>query len=114
MAARSLFHSGCRWRVGSESFIYAWMDLWLPRPYFFKPITKPLLTSDDWDPMKIEELFCSVGRNVILGIPPNQLGIDDVLVWHYSLSGLFTTRSAYHQACSLADQPGSGDLLASE
>ncbi|KAL0392972.1 UNVERIFIED_CONTAM: hypothetical protein Sradi_2520000 [Sesamum radiatum] len=82
---------GCRWRVGSGSTIWAWLDPWLPRPYSFKPITTPPPTSDDI-----------------------KVGIDDILVWYYSSFGLFTVRSAYHLICSLENSPGLSSLFVNE
>ncbi|KAL0294588.1 UNVERIFIED_CONTAM: hypothetical protein Sradi_6878200 [Sesamum radiatum] len=43
-----------------------------------------------------------------------KVGIDDILVWYYSSSGLFTVRSAYHIICSLENLPGLSSLFVNE
>ncbi|KAL0416734.1 UNVERIFIED_CONTAM: hypothetical protein Slati_3505300 [Sesamum latifolium] len=68
----------------------------------------------EWNRRKIDKLVWLEDPDLILGIPLNQLGADDTWVWYYAPSGLFTVRSAYHLACSLAGQPGPSDLFASE
>ncbi|KAK4406431.1 hypothetical protein Sango_0649600 [Sesamum angolense] len=90
MAALPLFRSDVD---GEWARIYnlAWLDPWLPRPYSFKPITTPPPTSDDI-----------------------KVGIDDILVWYYSSSGLFTVRSVYHLICSLENSPGLNSLFVNE
>ncbi|KAL0285703.1 UNVERIFIED_CONTAM: hypothetical protein Scaly_2811600 [Sesamum calycinum] len=55
-----------------------------------------------------------VDGEFILGIPLSQVGIDDILVWYYSSSGLFTVRSAYHLICSLENSPGLSSLFVNE
>ncbi|KAK4381576.1 hypothetical protein Sango_2954200, partial [Sesamum angolense] len=42
------------------------------------------------------------------------VGIDDILVWYYSSSGLFTVRSVYHLICSLENSPGLNSLFVNE
>ncbi|KAL0370751.1 UNVERIFIED_CONTAM: putative mitochondrial protein [Sesamum angustifolium] len=42
MAAQSLFRAGCRWWVGLDTSIRAWVDPWLPRSCTFRPITPAL------------------------------------------------------------------------
>ncbi|KAL0406172.1 UNVERIFIED_CONTAM: hypothetical protein Slati_3931100, partial [Sesamum latifolium] len=124
MAAYDLFQAGCRWHVGSGSHIRIWEDSWLPRPWSFRPITPAPVshseirvselidpTCNDWDSRKIE-LFWPVDSDLILRIPLSRLGTSDLLIWHYSRSGIFSARSAYHLACSLEHRPCSSSLQA--
>ncbi|KAL0461832.1 UNVERIFIED_CONTAM: hypothetical protein Slati_0070800 [Sesamum latifolium] len=70
MAAHSLFHAGCRRRVGSGELIHAWSDSWLPRPRTFRPITPCSISSGglyvselmdpvvgEWDAQCVHEVF---------------------------------------------------------
>ncbi|KAL0295311.1 UNVERIFIED_CONTAM: hypothetical protein Sangu_3201500, partial [Sesamum angustifolium] len=43
-----------------------------------------------------------------------KVGIDDILVWYFSSSGLFTVRSTYHLICSLENLPGLSSLFVNE
>ncbi|KAL0395614.1 UNVERIFIED_CONTAM: hypothetical protein Scaly_0009800 [Sesamum calycinum] len=60
----------------------------------------------DWNVGKVRELFWRLDSELILDIPLNRTGEQDLWVWHYSATGTFTIRSAYHLACSLEDRPG--------
>ncbi|KAL0292491.1 UNVERIFIED_CONTAM: hypothetical protein Sradi_6986400 [Sesamum radiatum] len=59
-------------------------------------------TLEEWDVELIQSLFWPDDSNVILQIPLSCVGVPDLLIWHYSTTGLFTVRSAYHLALSLA------------
>ncbi|KAL0413523.1 UNVERIFIED_CONTAM: putative mitochondrial protein [Sesamum radiatum] len=114
LAALPLLRSGCRWRVGTGSSVRVWQDPWLPRGTSFRVITPPplgtplrvrdliLQHSREWDVELIQSLFWPDDSNVILQIPLSCVGVPDLLIWHYSTTGLFTVRSAYHLALSLA------------
>ncbi|KAL0343066.1 UNVERIFIED_CONTAM: hypothetical protein Sangu_1194000 [Sesamum angustifolium] len=114
MAAYDLFRAGCRWRVGSGTQIQLWVDPWLPRSRSFRAITlvpssltevrvADLIdhTCNDWNLSKVKEMFWPVDSDIILSIPIGRTGAPDLLIWHYSRSGIFSVRSAYHLACSL-------------
>ncbi|KAL0443984.1 UNVERIFIED_CONTAM: hypothetical protein Slati_2121100 [Sesamum latifolium] len=114
LTAQPLLLSGCRWRVGSSNSIRIWDDPWIPRPRSCKPITPPpmspeiLKVADLIDPInrdcnvtKVEDLFLSIDRDIILNIPVSQSGGDNLIVWHYSTNGIFSVRSTYQLACEL-------------
>ncbi|KAK4381261.1 hypothetical protein Sango_2986000 [Sesamum angolense] len=109
--------------VGSGDTIRAWGDLWLPRPRSFKPITPvpvgggsihvaKLIDSDsrECDASMVHEFFWPVDSELILGIPLGRMREEDLWVWHYSKSGMFFVRTAYHLACELEDRPCSSTL----
>ncbi|KAL0411508.1 UNVERIFIED_CONTAM: hypothetical protein Slati_3740500 [Sesamum latifolium] len=52
----------------------------------------------------VQSLFWPEDSTLILHIPLNFVGAQDILIWHYSSTGLFTVRSAYHLALSLASR----------
>ncbi|KAL0289852.1 UNVERIFIED_CONTAM: putative mitochondrial protein [Sesamum angustifolium] len=120
MAAQPLFPAGCRWRVGSGSSISVWRDPWIPCPRSFKPITlvpptfANLRVSDlidpscgDWKVEHVQGVFWLLDRDCILGISLSRAGDGDQLIWHYSINGKFSVRSAYHLTCTLEDKPSS-------
>ncbi|KAL0413805.1 UNVERIFIED_CONTAM: hypothetical protein Sradi_1582200 [Sesamum radiatum] len=123
-SALPLFQSGCRWRVGSGNSIRIWEDPWLPRPISFKPITPSSGAAGtrfivdlidpvdkDWDRNKIEACFWPIDADLILSIPISRTGDEDV-VWHYSTSGIFSVRSAYHLACDLENAASNSNRAA--
>ncbi|KAL0331697.1 UNVERIFIED_CONTAM: hypothetical protein Sangu_1715200 [Sesamum angustifolium] len=88
------------------------------RPRSFKPITPvpigggsirvaELINSDsgEWDASMVPDLFWPVDSELIIGIPLGRMRQEDLWVWHYSKSGMFSVRSAYHLACELEDRP---------
>ncbi|KAL0383852.1 UNVERIFIED_CONTAM: putative mitochondrial protein [Sesamum radiatum] len=123
MAAMELFRAGCRWRIGTGLSVNIWQDPWLPRTPLFRVISpKPRhcslvhvseLILDDmriWNAELISALFWPEDRELIVQIPLSFTGTTDLLVWHYSNNGIFSVRSAYHLALSLASPVGtSGD-----
>ncbi|KAL0449788.1 UNVERIFIED_CONTAM: putative ribonuclease H protein [Sesamum latifolium] len=63
-----------------------------------------------WNAKLISTLFWPEDRELIVQIPLSFTGMLDLLVWHYSNNGIFSVRSAYHLALSLASPAGtSGD-----
>ncbi|KAK4390205.1 hypothetical protein Sango_2083800 [Sesamum angolense] len=52
-------------------------------------------------------MFWPVDSDIILSIPFSRIGAPDLLIWHYSRSGIFSVRSAYHLACTLELRPSS-------
>ncbi|KAK4410308.1 hypothetical protein Sango_0103800 [Sesamum angolense] len=117
----------CRWRLGSGAQVQVWMNPWLPRPHSFHPITPPTtalahtLVSDLIDPVRrhwkaelVQQLFWLCDGSVILAIPLNRMGEQDLLMWNYSKTGSFSVCSAYHLAVSLEDSPCSSSGAALE
>ncbi|KAL0420861.1 UNVERIFIED_CONTAM: hypothetical protein Slati_3109000 [Sesamum latifolium] len=124
MAAKDLLRVGYRWRIGSGCSVLIWQDPWLPRTPSFRVITSKLSVSSivhvsdlinddtrDWNFDVINATFWPEDREAISQIPLSCVGGGAyLLVWHYSNNGLFSVRSAYHLAMSLASQGGaSGD-----
>ncbi|KAL0327910.1 UNVERIFIED_CONTAM: putative mitochondrial protein [Sesamum calycinum] len=99
MAAYDLFRAGCQWRVGSGTQIRIWADPWLPRPRSFRPIT-PVPSS--LTEVRVADLIDHTYNDWNL-----RLARQILLIWHYSRSGIFLVRSAYHLACSLELRPSS-------
>ncbi|KAL0318628.1 UNVERIFIED_CONTAM: putative mitochondrial protein [Sesamum angustifolium] len=116
--ALPLLHSGCRWRIGTGQSVSVWKDPWLPRAPSFRVITPPLLGAQlkvcdlilehtrEWDVEAVQSLFWLEDSTLILQIPLSFSGVGDLLVWHFSSNGLFSVRSAYHLAVSMASQEG--------
>ena len=50
-----------------------------------------------WDETLIRDVFSAVDVQRILQIPMNIEGLDDFVTWHYTKSGTFSVRSAYHR-----------------
>ncbi|KAK4383357.1 hypothetical protein Sango_2783400 [Sesamum angolense] len=99
-----------------------WTDPWVPRTPSFRVITpkspddhilyvSELILPDtgEWDVELINALFWPEDRALILQIPLSRVGMADLLVWHYSPNGLFSVRSAYDLALSLASSAGSSN-----
>ncbi|KAL0303469.1 UNVERIFIED_CONTAM: hypothetical protein Sradi_6215000 [Sesamum radiatum] len=127
MAAHDLFYVGCRWRVDSRMSIRVWANLWMPLSRTFRPITPTLVSSihlrvsDLMDPHghvrdvpKIRSLFWHVDSELMSGILLSRTDIQDLRIWHYSRSKMFSIRSAYHLACSLEDLLCSSSLRSKE
>ncbi|KAL0442468.1 UNVERIFIED_CONTAM: putative mitochondrial protein [Sesamum latifolium] len=119
LAALELVRSGCRWRIGTGHSVNIWTDPWIPRTPSFQVITpksehnevftvSDLILEDtkEWNVEKIDALFWQEDRDLILQIPLGRLGGTDLLVWHYTKSGLFSVKSAYHLALSLFSPAG--------
>ncbi|KAL0331144.1 UNVERIFIED_CONTAM: hypothetical protein Sangu_1659900 [Sesamum angustifolium] len=127
MAAQYLFRAGCRWRLGLGAQVQVWMNPWLTRPHSFHPITPPTtalahtLVSDLIDPVRrhwkaelVQQLFWLCDGSVILAIPLNRMGEQDLLTWNYSKIGSFSVCSTYHLVVSLEDSPCSCSRAALE
>ncbi|KAL0285580.1 UNVERIFIED_CONTAM: hypothetical protein Scaly_2814500 [Sesamum calycinum] len=81
-AAIDIVRGGFRWGIGSGRSVKVWQDPWLPRPFSFHILTPP-------------------GAND----PHLRLcGGGDFFVWHHTANGMFSVKSAYHVAVSLANR----------
>ncbi|KAK8936483.1 hypothetical protein KSP39_PZI011748 [Platanthera zijinensis] len=116
-SSRETISRGSRISVGSGSSIRIWTDHWLLRPSSFRVLAPrparmtPKFVSDlllpsgrGWDADLISSLFPLVDVALILSIPLGRGSLGDRWVWHYSISGLFLVRSAYH-LIHLSDGP---------
>ncbi|KAL0374642.1 UNVERIFIED_CONTAM: putative mitochondrial protein [Sesamum radiatum] len=119
LAAKDLLIAGCRWRIGTGRSVLVWKDPWLPRIPSFRTLTpmpaggsnmhvSDLIREDirEWDSELINTIFWPEDCVMILQTPLSCVGRQDLLVWHYSRNGLFSVRSAYHLALSLANHAG--------
>jgi ribonuclease HI len=109
VAGIQTFQRGCIWRVGSGSQINIWRDPWIPESPSRKVITprgasmltfvEELINPHDgqWDEVLIRDIFSPVDANRILQIPLNVQLVEDFVAWHYTRSGTFSVRSAYHR-----------------
>ncbi|KAL0287548.1 UNVERIFIED_CONTAM: hypothetical protein Sradi_7122400 [Sesamum radiatum] len=88
-----------------------WIDPSIPRPPSF-PLMKsigilphPTTVSHLFDPAThdlnehlVESLFDASDCDAILSIPTSHAPFDDEIVWHFTKSGKFSVKSAYHLA----------------
>ncbi|KAL0420647.1 UNVERIFIED_CONTAM: hypothetical protein Slati_3087600 [Sesamum latifolium] len=119
MAALELLKAGCRWRIGTGHSVNIWKDPWIPRIPSCRVITPTphetriihvsdliLANIKDWDVQTVNDLLWPKDRELILQIPLSLVGTSDLLVWHYSSNDLFSIKSGYHLALSLASSAG--------
>ncbi|KAL0396708.1 UNVERIFIED_CONTAM: putative mitochondrial protein [Sesamum calycinum] len=116
-AAIDIVRGGFRWGIGSGRFVKVWQDPWLPRPFSFHILTPPgandphlrvcdLIddSSKDWDQTLVRNLFWHDEAESILAIPLSSVEGEDFFVWHHTAIGMFSVKSAYHVAVSLANR----------
>ncbi|EPS72636.1 hypothetical protein M569_02121, partial [Genlisea aurea] len=113
MKSRDLVSKGIRHLIGDGSSVDIWHDPWIPKPPTFKPTNllgerrrasvATLIDSRTkwWDVGRIREKFDPVDANHIISIPLSESPSEDKILWHYSKSGTYTVRSAYHLVRSL-------------
>ncbi|KAK3198276.1 hypothetical protein Dsin_021691 [Dipteronia sinensis] len=59
--------------------------------------------SGGWDVNLVRQSFCKEDSDAILGIPLSASQADDVLIWHYGKSGVYTVKSGYWLGCSMPE-----------
>ncbi|KAL0417527.1 UNVERIFIED_CONTAM: putative mitochondrial protein [Sesamum radiatum] len=117
-AAQQVVRGGLRWRICSGRSVRIWGDPWIPRPFSFSVLSSPNAaspdmrvcdlidaTSKEWNHGLLRELFWQEDIDAILAIPLSLIDGEDFFIWHHTSNGLFSVRSAYHVALSLAHQP---------
>ncbi|XP_026451504.1 uncharacterized protein LOC113351785 [Papaver somniferum] len=100
-----------KWQVGNGSVINIWTSNWIPSMLTALQDWNELNISnyqwvsqlvDDasaqWNILLLRQLFTEAQVNSILTIPI-QLDQQDILIWPYTTSGIFTTASAYKMLC---------------
>ncbi|KAL0308654.1 UNVERIFIED_CONTAM: putative mitochondrial protein [Sesamum radiatum] len=116
-AAIDIVRGGFRWGIGSGRSVKVWQDPRLPRPFSFHILTPPgandphlrvcdLIddSSKDWDQTLVRNLFWHDEAESILAIPLSSVEGEDFFVWHHTATGMFSVKSAYHVAVSLANR----------
>ncbi|KAK4392149.1 hypothetical protein Sango_1992700 [Sesamum angolense] len=116
-AAIDIVRGGFRWGIGSGRSIKVWQDPWLPRPFSFHILTPPGTNdphlrvcdliddcSKDWNKTLVRNLFWHDEAESILAIPLSSVEGADFFVWHHTATGMFSVKSAYHVAVSLANR----------
>ena len=58
----------------------------------------------EWDIELLKDLFSEQDAWAIAGIPLSNTTREDVLIWHFERRGMYTVRSGYHVARSMARQ----------
>ena len=108
MAGMKTFKLGAIWRPGNGASIDIWSDQWIPTSHDRKVMTPRGLCllqkvqdlidpiSGNLDEQLVRENFWPVDAERILQIPLSSHGQSDFISWHFSKSGCFTVRSAYH------------------
>jgi len=109
-----LIESGTRSLVGNGAKIHVWTNKWIPRPFSFTPLfpdTAPnlsLLVADliefndgCWKEDSVRAIFKPCDVDYILNIPLCHLWPNDKITWHFTTTGEFKVRSAYHLARAL-------------
>lgn len=111
-AAREVFKSGIKWRIGNGTNIKIQKDKWMPTSSTFK-IQSPTSVLDE--EAKVKEFFLRMGKNekpinqrqiaeifwdqeasTILSIPINQRGNKDKMIWSLTTKSFFTVKSTYN------------------
>ncbi|KAL0312576.1 UNVERIFIED_CONTAM: hypothetical protein Sradi_5656900 [Sesamum radiatum] len=114
---RSTLEAGLRWKIGNGKNVLVWGDKWIPRPSTFKTISPmiggfaDLRVADLIDPINrswkgevIDNLLWPEDAIIIKDIPLGRNSSPDIQVWHYTKSGTFSVKSAYHVTTSLLSQ----------
>ncbi|XP_044432363.1 uncharacterized protein [Triticum aestivum] len=97
MAGMKTFKEGAIWRVGDGASTDIWKDQWIPTSHDRRKVQELIdPISGSWDEQFLREIFWPVDAERILQIPLSSHGQSNFISWHFSKSGCFTVRSAYH------------------
>jgi len=112
-----VLEKGTRWIVGNGDSLQAWQSRWLPRPHSFLPIpwchdinmevsVAELIDKEGgcWREQLVRSLFLPIDAEHILRLPLCLSWPADKLIWHFSSTGNFSVKSAYHLIRSLKSQ----------
>lgn len=113
LIGRDLMMSNSGWAVGSGENINIWTDPWLSHSTQARPMgpapeyaltwtVKQLMlpNSTNWNRPLIRQVLPHEEER-ILCLKPSQTGAPDKLIWLWNISGVYTTKSGYHQALEL-------------
>uniref|UniRef100_A0A803LLX0 Reverse transcriptase zinc-binding domain-containing protein n=1 Tax=Chenopodium quinoa TaxID=63459 RepID=A0A803LLX0_CHEQI len=100
MAARDLVAKGDRKLIGTGSNIDVWKDLWVPS----LPNFRPPISDGEWNLNVLKSHFLEWEVNEVLKIPIPRFGEIDSWTWHFTKSGDFSVRSAYHAALGATNE----------
>ena len=108
---RSVLEQGSKWCIGNGSRISIRHDRWIPDqsntkiPYPIDSLNSEARVADlidldrgVWLEDVVQRCFSQVDADQILKYPLHQSSPEDVLIWWGTPSGLFTVKSAYHNA----------------
>ncbi|KAL0461293.1 UNVERIFIED_CONTAM: putative mitochondrial protein [Sesamum latifolium] len=108
-SSKALIQAGYRWRIGDGRTTKIWIDPWIPRlPSFcprnaIGPLPPPTtvchlfdLASGDWNVPLLSSIFDHDDCMAILSLPLSRAPLCDEIVWHFTRSGSFSVKSAYH------------------
>lgn len=110
---RELLLKGLRYKIGNGRHVRSGMDPWIPGHNEFKPISyrgEPsasvsnyILDTMEWDLDLLHENFSQLDVERISTIPLSYYCSQDRLIWHYDTSGIYSVKSGFHLASTLAD-----------
>lgn len=121
--ARWVVDKGTRWLVGNGESINVWTSPWIPRPRGFRVVTTSGSDnaslkvshvinnlSREWNKELLYETFLPIDVELILSIPLSEEPHNDRRIWHYTTSGEFTVKSAYHLIRDICKDEGGGGM----
>lgn len=96
-SAIELVRKGIHWRVGNGKNIHVWVDNWIPRIPYMRPIMPDIMelgsfpvsmlishSNGTWDEQVVRSIFWNENIEDIFQIPLPSINGEDVRVWHYS------------------------------
>ncbi|XP_037492746.1 uncharacterized protein LOC105643399 [Jatropha curcas] len=104
-AAKDAICSGFRWRIGDGQSVNVWTEPWLLRDNQFRvhlPIlpVRALEFARAWNLPLIHGLFNPSIADIITSIPLATNVQDDILIWHWTDSGIYSVKSGYRLVAS--------------
>jgi len=108
-----LLKKGTIWRVGNDTNIRIWCDNWIPSDFYLRPVTRrrhsrlkwvaDLIDEErmEWKMNILQQNFAPVDVEEILKIKLYSSS-EDIIVWHYERSDIFSIKSAYKVALNMS------------
>ena len=125
IGARDVIRKGMVWCIGTGDSVRLKADKWLPGPTNRSVISPlPQIPEDskvsmlieqdraEWKSELVQQLFLPHEAEIILGIPLRIRCPVDRIIWAHTLSGMFTTSSAYKLlvSCESVSNAGTSNL----